>query len=99
PEGTSFEKILWMTLPAALIVLAITVVLVISIRESARFNAAVVILNIWIILFVVAVGSRYVRPSNWHPFLHKTQGWRGIAEGAAHIFFAYIGFDSISTHA
>ncbi len=52
-----------------------------------------------IILTVVAIGSRYVRPSNWHPFLHKTQGWKGIAEGAAHIFFAYIGFDSISTHA
>jgi APA family basic amino acid/polyamine antiporter len=98
-DGSSFEAIPWMNLPAALIVLAITVVLVIGIRESARFNATMVILNVGIILAVVAIGSRYVRTSNWHPFLHKTQGWRGIAEGAAHIFFAYIGFDSISTHA
>ncbi len=97
--GGSFEALPWMNLPAALIVLAITVVLVIGIRESARFNATMVLINVGIILVVVGVGSRYVRTANWHPFLHKTQGWRGIAEGAAHIFFAYIGFDSISTHA
>jgi basic amino acid/polyamine antiporter, APA family len=98
PDGSD-QAIAWMNLPAALIVLALTVILVIGIRESARFNATMVILNLGIILFVVGVGIRYVRPSNWTPFLHKQEGWRGVFEGAGHIFFAYIGFDSISTHA
>ncbi len=99
PDGQTVQATPWMNLPAAIIVLAITAILVVGIRESAWFNAVMVSLNVGIILTVVAIGSRYVRPSNWHPFLHKTRGWRGIAEGAAHIFFAYIGFDSISTHA
>jgi APA family basic amino acid/polyamine antiporter len=98
-DGNTTEVIAWMNLPAALIVLALTVILVIGIRESARFNATMVLINVGIILFVVSVGVAYVRPANWRPFLHKEQGWRGVFEGAGHIFFAYIGFDSISTHA
>ncbi len=89
----------WFNLPAALIVLGVTVVLVIGIRESARFNASMVILNLLIISTVILVGAAYVRPANWTPFLHREQGWKGVAEGAGRIFFAYIGFDSISTHA
>ena len=99
PDGSSFQATPWMNLPAALIVLAITVILVIGIRESARFNATMVVINVGIILAIVGLGSAYVRPANWHPFLHKGEGWGGVAKGAAHIFFAYIGFDSISTHA
>jgi APA family basic amino acid/polyamine antiporter len=98
-DGSVASVIPWFNLPGALIVLAITVVLVIGIRESARFNATMVILNVAIIVFVVSVGIAYVRPGNWTPFFHKKEGWEGVAKGAGRIFFAYIGFDSISTHA
>ncbi len=84
-------------LPAALVVLAVTVVLVIGIRESARFNAAMVILKVAVVLFVIVVGAAYVDPNNWQPFL--PYGWDGVMRGASYIFFAYIGFDSVSTHA
>jgi basic amino acid/polyamine antiporter, APA family len=89
----------WLNLPAVLITAAITVVLVIGVKESAGLNAAMVLLNIGIILAVVGIGVAYVDPSNWRPFLHEEKGWRGVARGAGMIFFAYIGFDSISTHA
>jgi basic amino acid/polyamine antiporter, APA family len=84
-------------LPAALIVLLITVVLVVGIRESARFNAAMVALKLVVVLFVIGVGGRYIRTENWHPFLPF--GWNGVLHGASYVFFAYIGFDSVSTHA
>jgi APA family basic amino acid/polyamine antiporter len=84
-------------LPAALIVLAVTVVLVVGIRESARFNAAMVLLKLAVVLFVIVVGAHYVQPQNWDPFL--PYGAPGVFRGAAYIFFAYIGFDSVSTHA
>jgi APA family basic amino acid/polyamine antiporter len=89
----------WFNLPAVAVTAAITAVLVVGIRESAGFNAAMVLLNIGVILTIIGVGAAYVDPQNWHPFLHKERGWKGVAQGAAHIFFAYIGFDSISTHA
>jgi APA family basic amino acid/polyamine antiporter len=84
-------------LPAALIVLLITVVLVIGIRESANFNAAMVVLKLVVVLFVIVLGGAYVKPENWHPFL--PYGWMGVFSGASYVFFAYIGFDSVSTHA
>jgi APA family basic amino acid/polyamine antiporter len=89
----------WLNLPAIVVTLAITVLLVLGIRESAGFNAAMVLLNIGIILTIVGVGAAYVDPKNWRPFLHEEKGWGGVFRGAARIFFAYIGFDSISTHA
>ena len=89
----------WFNLPAVLITAAVTVVLVIGVKESAGLNAAMVLLNIGVILTVVGIGAAYIEPSNWRPFLHEDKGWRGVAEGAGRIFFAYIGFDSISTHA
>jgi basic amino acid/polyamine antiporter, APA family len=88
----------WFNLPAAMIMVFITALLVVGIKESAGFNAAMVLLNVGVILAIVGVGSAYVDPSNWRPFLHEEKGWKGVAEGAARIFFAYIGFDSISTH-
>jgi APA family basic amino acid/polyamine antiporter len=84
-------------LPAALIVLAITAILVVGIRESAGFNAAMVILKLVVVGFVIVAGARYVKVENWHPFL--PYGFPGVLRGAAYIFFAYIGFDSVSTHA
>ena len=89
----------WFNLPAILITLAITVVLVVGVKESAGFNAAMVLLNVGVILTIIGVGAAYVDPRHWRPFLHEEKGWSGVAEGAARIFFAYIGFDSISTHA
>jgi APA family basic amino acid/polyamine antiporter len=87
----------YMNLPAALIVLLVTVVLVVGIRESAGFNAGMVILKVAVVLFVIVVGVAHVNPDNWRPFLPF--GASGVLTGAAYIFFAYIGFDSVSTHA
>jgi len=98
-DGTTAHVQPFGNLPALLIVLAITAVLVIGIRESAAFNAAMVGLNLSVIALVIGLGVTYIEPANWRPFLHKDHGWKGISLGAAHIFFAYIGFDSISTHA
>jgi len=84
-------------LPAAFICFALTVILVIGIKESARFNTAMVLLKIAILLLFVVVGATYVKPENWSPF--APNGWAGITAGAAIIFFAYIGFDAVSTAA
>ncbi|HEX9940651.1 MAG TPA: amino acid permease [Thermoanaerobaculia bacterium] len=84
---------------AAFIVALITIVLVLGIRESARFNAGMVIVKILVLLFFVVIALRYVTPSqmaaNWHPF--QPNGWKGTFAGAAVVFFAYIGFDAVST--
>jgi APA family basic amino acid/polyamine antiporter len=84
-------------LPAVLIVAFITWILVLGIKESCTFNAWIVMIKILILLFVIAVGFFYIRPENWSPF--APNGWKGIQTGAAIIFFAYIGFDAVSTAA
>lgn len=84
-------------LPAFGIVAIITVILVIGIRESSAFNAIMVAIKILILLFFIIVGAFYVKPENWQPF--APNGWKGIMTGAALVFFAYIGFDAISTAA
>ena len=104
-------------LPAIVITAIVTWILVKGIRESATFNATMVGIKLAIVLFVIALGSFYVKPQNWHPF--APYGFGGISffgktlfgqtspdgtalgmlAGAATIFFAYIGFDSVSTHA
>jgi APA family basic amino acid/polyamine antiporter len=84
-------------LPAVLIVALITWILVRGIRESAGFNSTMVILKLVIIAFFVAVGAFFIKPANWHPF--SPNGWAGISMGGANIFFAYIGFDAVSTAA
>ena len=84
-------------LPAAGIVLALTWILYRGIKESARFNSAMVVVKLVILAFFLVVGACYVRPENWHPF--APHGWKGITGAAALIFFAYIGFDAISTTA
>jgi APA family basic amino acid/polyamine antiporter len=84
-------------LPAVLIVALITWVLVVGIRESAWANTVMVVLKLAILAFVVGIGAFWVRPENWTPF--APNGWSGISAGAALIFFAYIGFDAVSTAA
>jgi APA family basic amino acid/polyamine antiporter len=86
-----------MNLPALLVVLAVSALLVIGIRESAGFNAAMVILKVAVVIFVIAVGAFHIDTTNWQPFM--PYGVPGVLRGAAYIFFAYIGFDSVSTHA
>ncbi len=82
---------------AASITAAITWLLVIGIKESARFNDVIVVLKIVTLLFFIGVGAFYVRPAHWHPFFPG--GWPGVWTGASLIFFAYIGFDAVSTAA
>jgi APA family basic amino acid/polyamine antiporter len=84
-------------LPAMIIVLLIMVLLVVGIRESARFNAAMVAIKIAAVLFFLAAGVWYVQPENWTPFM--PYAWSGVMTGAAVVFFAYIGFDAVSTTA
>jgi APA family basic amino acid/polyamine antiporter len=75
----------------------ITWLLVIGVKESARFNNVIVVLKVITIAFFVVVGAMYVKPANWHPFFPG--GIHGVWTGASLIFFAYIGFDAISTAA
>jgi basic amino acid/polyamine antiporter, APA family len=107
----------WFDLPAVVIAAIVTVILVKGIKESARFNAGMVMVKVAIVLLVICLGAMYVKPSNWLPFApfgysglsmfgHTILGGTspegapvGVLAGAAMIFFAYIGFDSISTHA
>jgi len=80
---------------AVAIVTVITSVLVWGIKESANFNFWMVVIKLIVLFFFVLVCFKYVRPANWHPF--APNGFPGIASGAAIVFFAYIGFDAVST--
>ena len=84
-------------LPGIVIVALITWVLVIGIRESAWLNNAMVALKLAVLALFVGVGAVYLDPRNWVPF--APNGWHGIHQGAAIVFFAYIGFDAVSTAA
>src|SRR6186997_1936921 len=84
-------------LPAVIIVLFIMVLLVVGVRESARFNAVMVGIKLAAVLFFLAAGVTYVEPTNWQPF--APYGWAGVSAAAAVVFFAYIGFDAVSTTA
>jgi basic amino acid/polyamine antiporter, APA family len=84
-------------LPALLIVLLVSAVLYVGISESARVNSIIVIIKLFAIAVVIIGGLFFVRPANWSPF--APFGWSGVMKGAAVIFFAYIGFDAVSTAA
>src|SRR5581483_9742787 len=84
-------------LPAAIIVLLVTIVLVIGVKESARTTGVIVAVKLAVILFFLAVGSSAVDPGNWVPFM--PYGFAGVGAAAAIVFFAYIGFDAVSTTA
>jgi len=84
-------------LPAIFIVALLTAILVIGIKESARFSMGVVVIKLLVLGFFVAVGAFFVKPHNWVPF--APNGFAGIKAGAAIAFFSYIGFDCLSTTA
>jgi APA family basic amino acid/polyamine antiporter len=88
-------------LPAFLIAMVITTILVIGIKQSAKFNTGIVIVKVSVVLFVLALGSFYVHPANWGHDWHSfaPMGLAGIGTAAGYIFFAYIGFDAVSTTA
>ena len=86
-----------LNIPAALIVLGITALLYIGVRESARANNIMVVVKLLVLGLFVGLGAWHVNPDNFTPF--APNGWTGIHQGAAIIFFAYIGFDAISTAA
>jgi basic amino acid/polyamine antiporter, APA family len=92
-------------LPATIIVFAVTALLIVGIRESAAVNSTIVIIKVAVLLLFIAVGIGHVNPDNWTPFIPANTGefghfgWSGVLRGAGVIFFAYIGFDAVSTAA
>ena len=91
-------------LPAVILVLLMTALLVIGIKESARFNNMIVFVKIAIVFLVIGFGFMFVNPANWRPFIPPAEGpgqygFSGIVRAAGVVFFAYIGFDAVSTAA
>lgn len=87
----------YFNIPGFLIIMILTVILVIGIRESSGVNNLMVVLKILAILVFIASSMHFVRVSNWKPFMPN--GWQGVLTGGAIVFFTYIGFDSVSTAA
>ena len=92
-------------LPAVIITAAVTLLLIVGVSESASVNAVIVVIKVGVVLAVIAAGSIFIDPANWHPLIPPNTGtfgeygWSGILRGAGVIFFAYIGFDAVSTSA
>ena len=92
-------------LPAVLITIAVTTLLIFGVSESATVNAVVVVIKVAVILVVIGAGAMFIDTAHWHPFIPENTGkfgeygWSGVFRGAAVIFFAYIGFDAVSTSA
>jgi len=84
-------------IPAFLVVMILTVLLVRGIRESARANNVMVLVKMAAILVFIFAGASFIKPHYWHPFMPN--GWTGVLTGGSIIFFTYIGFDSVSTAA
>lgn len=94
-----------LNLPAMFIIAVITFLLVIGIKESASANNIMVIIKVFVIILFIGIGFFFVHKANWHPFIPPNTGvwghfgWSGVLRGSAVIFFAYIGFDAVSTAA
>ncbi|MGE5235404.1 MAG: amino acid permease [Acidobacteriota bacterium] len=87
----------WINLPAVVILLLLTALLVRGIKESSSVNVTIVILKLAVIVFFVLLTVWYVKPGNWHPFMPF--GFKGVMTAAAIVFLAYVGFDAVSTAA
>ncbi|HEX2778098.1 MAG TPA: amino acid permease, partial [Gemmatimonadaceae bacterium] len=95
-----------LNLPAMILVGLMTALLVVGIKESASFNNVIVVVKLMIVLLVIAFGFAAVNSANWHPFVPPNTtgefghyGWSGVLRAAGVVFFAYIGFDAVSTAA
>ncbi|MEP6655417.1 MAG: amino acid permease [Myxococcales bacterium] len=93
-----------LNVPAIFITLLATVILVVGIKESARFNSVIVAIKVMVVLLFLVFAAKFIKPANWHPFIPENQGpgkfgFSGIMRGASVVFFAYIGFDAVSTTA
>ncbi len=101
PDGSMVTAVF--NLPAVIICLAITALLVVGIRESARVNTTIVVIKVAVLALFVGFGAHYINTANLHPFIPPNTGqfgsfgWSGVLRGAGIIFFAYIGFDAVST--
>ncbi len=103
PDGTLVHGII--NLPAVFIVVTVSVILILGIRESAGINTIIVFLKVSVVVIFIFIGWKYISPANHVPFIPPNTGhfgnfgWSGIVSGAGVIFFAYIGFDAVSTAA
>ncbi len=92
-------------LPAVLVTVAVTALLIFGVSESATVNSVIVVIKVAVVLIVIGAGAFFIVPANWHPFIPENTGtfgeygWSGVLRGAGVIFFAYIGFDAVSTSA
>jgi len=107
-DGTTTTAIF--NLPAVIIIALVTILLVIGIKESANVNSVIVIIKVAVVLLFIVGAAHAINPANWHPFIPPQTvkdgvpvagefGWSGVFTGAAIVFFAYIGFDAVSTAA
>jgi APA family basic amino acid/polyamine antiporter len=108
PDGTQVAAVF--NLPAMIIIGLVTTLLVVGIKESANFNNVIVFIKVAVVLLFIAFAAHAVNPANWHPFIPPQTvkdgvpqpglfGWSGVFTGGAIVFFAYIGFDAVSTAA
>jgi len=102
-DGTQVTAIF--NLPAVIIIAIVTLLLVVGIRESANVNNVIVFVKVAVVLLFIFGAVHAVNPANWHPFIPPSTGvrghfgWSGVTQGAGIVFFAYIGFDAVSTAA
>lgn len=102
-DGTHAAALL--NIPAVFITAAVTAILIVGIKESARFNNAIVLVKLAVILLFIFGAAHAVVPAHWHPFIPPNTGlpehfgWTGVVAGAGIVFFAYVGFDAVTTAA
>jgi len=102
-DGTSVTAAF--NVPAVFIVFVVTTLLVVGIKESAAFNNFIVVVKLAVVVLFIAGAVHAINPANWHPFIPRNTGtfghfgWSGIMMGGGVVFFAYIGFDAVSTAA
>jgi APA family basic amino acid/polyamine antiporter len=102
PDGTTVFGII--NLPAVAIVIGVSILLMLGIQESARTNAVIVFLKVAVVVLFIFLGWKYINTANYTPYIPPAEGsghfgWSGVLAGAGLIFFAYIGFDAVSTAA